>query len=191
LNVMNEKQFDIVAIGGSAGSLHVLANILRSLPQKFDFAVVIVLHRMKNVESELDRLLALETNIQILEPDDKQAVVDGMVYLAPQNYHLLIEEDRTFSLDYSELVNYSRPSIDVTFSCIAKVYPNKAIGILLSGANKDGAEGLKEIKDARGLAVVQDPSTAEYAAMPHAAIQVIPDCRICSAEKIIQLLTHT
>jgi two-component system chemotaxis response regulator CheB len=188
---MNEKQFDIVVIGGSAGSLHVLTDILRSLPEKLDFSIVIVLHRMKNVVSELDRLLALETNIQIVEPDDKHPVMDGMVYLAPQNYHLLIEEDKTFSLDYSELVNYSRPSIDVTFSGIAKVYPNKAIGILLSGANKDGAEGLKEIHDAGGLAIVQDPLTAEYTAMPHAGIQLIPDCKICSPEEIIKLFTHT
>lgn len=187
---MNEKQFDIVAIGGSAGSLHVLADVLKNLPQKLPFPVVIVLHRMKNVESELDRLLALETNIQVLEPDDKQAVMDGKVYLAPQNYHLLIEQDRTFSLDYSELVNYSRPSIDVTFSGIAKVYSNKAVGILLSGANKDGAEGLQEIHDASGLAIVQDPLTAEYAAMPHAAIQLMPDCKICSPKEIIKLLTH-
>lgn len=187
---MNEKPFDIVVIGGSAGSMQVIADILQSLPSKIELPIVIVIHRMKNVESELDRLLAMETSIKILEPDDKQPVLANQVYLSPQNYHLLVEEDRTFSLDYSEQVNFSRPSIDVSFSSIASVYANKTIGILLSGANRDGAEGLKDIFEAGGMAIVQQPSTASYPAMPEAGKELVPECKSCSPEEIIKLLNQ-
>lgn len=106
------------------------------------------------------------------------------MYLAPQNYHLLVEEDYSFSLDYSEAVNFSRPSIDVTFSNVADVYGEKALGILLSGANKDGARGLCDIIDAGGKGIVQNPDTAEYSAMPSAGIEYNKRVMIMKPEEI-------
>ncbi len=183
-----DKSDMVMIIGGSAGSMPVLIGILQALPKNFRMPVVIVLHRMKNVESELNRLLAKETTInKIIEPDDKQPILN-QVYLAPQNYHLLAEKDRTFSLDYSEPVNFSRPSIDVSFSSFSKAYLNKTIGILLSGANKDGAEGMKEIDDRDGLAIVQDPLTAQYPAMPNAAIRLVTGCQVLAPNEIIDLV---
>lgn len=171
---MNNR-FDVIVIGGSAGSLLVLTEILDALPHHFGPPVVIVLHRLRNVQSEMGRLLS--TTRKIVEPEDKEPVREHCIYLAPQNYHLLVEADRTFMLDYSELVNYSRPSIDMTFSSIADVYGARTLGILLSGANKDGAEGLCQIIAAGGTGIVQDPQTAAFGAMPQSAIEMCAGVR--------------
>lgn len=161
---------ELVAIGGSAGSLPSIVSIIEALPKKFDFSVIIVIHRLKNVSSDMERILSSEEkNIFIREPEDKESIKKGVIYLAPQNYHLQIEDDKTFSLDYSEPVNFSRPSIDVTFDCVASVFKDKGTGILLSGANADGAHGLSRIIEKGGIGIVQDPQTADYPAMPLAA----------------------
>ncbi|RYE16404.1 MAG: chemotaxis protein CheB [Sphingobacteriales bacterium] len=160
---------EILVIGGSAGSLQVLRELLNTLPQHIDYAVLIVIHRLKNVASELEHILS--DNKTIREPLDKEPIKKGYIYLAPQNYHTLIEDDKTFSLDYSEAVNFSRPSIDVTFESVSKVYGPAAVVVLLSGANNDGAIGIKHILDKNGMAIVQDPATAEYPAMPKAAME--------------------
>jgi two-component system chemotaxis response regulator CheB len=175
---MNDHS-NIVIIGGSAGCLHVLIQLLKNLPKDFNTPVVIVMHRQRNVVSEMKHILTAHSNKQIIEPDDKHPIETCCIYLAPQNYHLLIEVDHTFSLDYSEVVRYSRPSIDVTFESGALVYGEGVIGILLSGANNDGAIGLKTITDNKGIAIVQSPSTAEYPAMPQAAI---------GANKLVQVM---
>jgi two-component system chemotaxis response regulator CheB len=178
--------YDIIAIGGSAGSLAVLTGILDALPGNMRMPVVIVLHRLKNVESEMGRLLS--TKKHIAEPEDKDAVRDYHLYLAPQNYHLMIEADRTFMLDYSELVNYSRPSIDMTFSSIADVYGSRSLAILLSGANKDGAAGLCQIIAAGGTGLVQLPQTAAFEAMPQSAIDLCRDVKVLTIEEIIKFI---
>lgn len=178
--------YDIITIGGSAGSLTVLTDILNALPDNMRMPVVIVLHRLKNVESEMVRLLS--STRYIAEPEDKEAVRDFHLYLAPQNYHLMIEADRTFMLDYSELVNYSRPSIDMTFSSIADVYGSRALAILLSGANKDGAEGLCQIVAAGGMGIVQDPQTAAFEAMPQSAIDLCRNVKVLTIEEIIKFI---
>ncbi|QHS63018.1 chemotaxis protein CheB [Chitinophaga agri] len=174
--------FDVIVIGGSAGSLLVLTEILDAIPYHLAPPVVIVLHRLRNVQSEMGRLLS--TTRQIIEPEDKEPVREHCMYLAPQNYHLLVEADRTFMLDYSELVNYSRPSIDMTFSSIADVYGAGTLGILLSGANKDGAEGLCQIIAAGGTGIVQDPQTAAFSAMPQSAIDMCAGVQVMSVADI-------
>jgi two-component system chemotaxis response regulator CheB len=161
---------EVVAIGGSAGSLPVVMAILKALPVAFDYTVIVVIHRLKNVVSEMERILAEASNLNIREPEDKEPIKKGIVYLAPQNYHLQIEADRTFSLDYSEPVNYSRPSIDVTFECVATVFKGRSVAILLSGANADGAAGLGKVIENGGTGIVQEPNTADYKLMPQAAI---------------------
>lgn len=182
------RPFDIIAIGGSAGCLPVLLSILDRVSDDFCVPVVLVIHRMKNVPSEMNKILSV--NKQIAEPEDKEQIKECCMYLAPQNYHLLIEEDKTFGLDYSETVNYSRPSIDVTFSSIASVYKNRVLGILLSGANKDGAGGLGRIIKAGGTGIVQSPDTAEYQAMPLAGIEQNPKIMVMEPEAIAAYINN-
>ncbi|PSL31927.1 chemotaxis protein CheB [Chitinophaga ginsengisoli] len=181
-----KNRFDVITIGGSAGSLLVLTDILDVVPYHLAAPVIIVLHRLRNVQSEMGRLLSSKR--RIIEPEDKEPVKEHSIYLAPQNYHLLIEAEKTFMLDYSELVNYSRPSIDMTFSSIADVYGPRSLGILLSGANKDGAAGLCQIIAAGGRGIVQDPETAAFDAMPQSAIQMCDGVQILSIEDIKKII---
>jgi len=183
---MINQLYDIITIGGSAGSIPVLTDLLDGMPDHFTLSVVIVLHRLKNVQSEMDRLLSVKKTI--IEPEDKEPIVPGGIYLAPQNYHLLVEEDHSFSLDYSELVNYSRPSIDIGFSSIAAIYGSRVLGILLSGANKDGAAGLSSIIAAGGTGIVQDPQTASYSEMPQAAMEINKEVKAMNVEEIINFI---
>ncbi|MDR6338584.1 two-component system chemotaxis response regulator CheB [Filimonas zeae] len=170
---------NLLVVGGSAGSLPIIMSLIENLPDGFNWPVIVVLHRLKNVNSELVKLLAgVKNGRRVCEPEDKTQLRDKYIYLAPQNYHVLLEADKTISLDYSEPVHFSRPSIDVTFEAAAHVYGNKAAGILLSGANNDGAYGLEQIWRAGGSVAVQDPETCEYAAMPLAAIHRIREVLI-------------
>lgn len=188
---MEKNKFDIITIGGSAGSIAVAVTLLKSLPAHFQIPVVLIIHRMKNITSQLNKLLAKELGIkEVVEPEDKEPIRSGIIYLAPQNYHLLVEEGNTFSLDYSEPVNFSRPSIDVSFESIANVYKHKMLAILLSGANKDGAAGLGRVIGQEGTAIVQSPETAEYKAMPKAAIDINPSVLIQSPEQIVHYLSN-
>jgi len=181
-------KYSILLIGGSAGSMPVLVQLLNQLPSPFIVPVVIILHRLKNVESELNKLLSVQQTI--IEPEDKEIILPGNIYLAPQNYHLLIEEDGTFSLDYAEPVNYSRPAIDLSFSSAASVFGSGVLGILLSGANKDGAAGLCRITAAGGTGIVQDPLTAEFSMMPQAAIDLCTNVQPMAANDIIHYLRN-
>lgn len=182
---------DIVLIGGSAGSLSGLMSILKCIREDFTIPVIIVIHRQRNVLSELTKILGSASRFKkIIEPDDKEAVGNGCIYVAPQNYHLLIEKDKTFSLDYSEPVQYSRPSIDVTFESVAQVYKNKVVAILLSGANTDGTEGLESIVENGGIAIAQDPATADYPAMPSSAIKSVIGIKVLNAGEIADFLNE-
>lgn len=181
-----KKRFDVITIGGSAGSLLVLSDILDAVPHHLAAPVIIVLHRLRNVRSEMGRLLSSKR--RIIEPEDKEPVREHCIYLAPQNYHLMVEAEKTFMLDYSELVNYSRPSIDMTFSSIADVYGPGTLGILLSGANKDGAAGLCQIIAAGGKGIVQDPQTAAFDAMPQSAIEMCEGVQALSIEDIKKII---
>ncbi len=182
---------NIILIGGSAGSIPLIFDILSALPGRLKIPMIIVLHRHKNVVSEFVEILERHAkNICIIEPDDKQPLLPANIYLAPQNYHLLIEQDFTFSLDYSELVNYSRPSIDVTFESAAHVFGNGVTGILLSGANSDGSAGMKKILEYGGEAWVQEPLTAEYPTMPQRAIELNPMAQSMTPKNIVSLVSE-
>ncbi|MFP9099750.1 chemotaxis protein CheB [Flavobacterium sp. RHBU_24] len=175
---MEENTIDsckVLLIGGSAGSLEVLIRVLPGL-HKFTFSVVIVLHRKSTDDNLLEELLSLKTSLPVKEIEDKTPLEKGSIYIAPADYHLLLEKDGLFGLDVSDKVNYSRPSIDVVFQSAADAYGKGVVAILLSGANADGTEGLKAIMAAGGRVVVQDPATAEMPYMPQYAIsQLIPD----------------
>lgn len=183
-----EQPLNLIVMGGSWGGLQASLSVLSSLPAAYPIPIVLVLHRLKNVESDLQGLLRRKLHLQVQEVEEKEEIREGHVYLAPSNYHVLIEKNRTFSLDVSENENYSRPSIDVTFTSAAEVYAAHTAGILLSGASKDGSSGLQHIKDRGGLALVQDPSEAEVDTMPAAAIRQVPDCRIYPLNKIQEFL---
>lgn len=160
----------IIVIGGSAGSLEVVLNLVASLRDPVNATLVIIMHRKSSVDSSLVFLLSERTEWPVREVEDKDQIRPRHIYLAPADYHLLFEKDLSFSLDYSEKVNYSRPSIDVSFESAAEAFGSQVTGILLSGANADGVHGLNRIKAAGGTTVVQNPSTAEVAYMPQEAL---------------------
>ena len=160
----------LLAIGGSAGSLQVILAILASVRKDFPMPILVVLHRNVGFESSLEDLFASRTSLPIREVEEKDPVQTGTVYLCPADYHVLLEQDQTFSLDYSERVNFSRPSIDVSFRSAADVFGAGLLAVLLSGGNADGVVGLKYAKERGGTTVVQDPSTADVPYMPQQAI---------------------
>ncbi|MDQ3394731.1 MAG: chemotaxis protein CheB [Bacteroidota bacterium] len=181
------NQYKAIVIGGSAGSFQGIIKILSSLPLDFELPIILCLHRLKHVRHGFVEALSLKSTKQVIEPLDKENIKSGKVYLAPANYHLSIELGNSFSLSTEDMINNSRPSIDVTLETAAYVYRQKLIGILLSGANKDGAMGMKKIKDRGGLTVVQDPEECLIDTMPTAALKITEIDHILKIEKIIQL----
>src|SRR5690606_1241627 len=164
---------NMLVIGGSAGSLAVVLRILSYLERGWRASVIIIFHRKDSDDGTLTDLLAHHTTWEVKEIEDKEEIKPGVVYVAPANYHVLLETNKGFALDYSEKINYSRPSIDVTFEAIAQVFGSSATGLLLSGANADGVAGLKLIKQCGGQVWVQDPATAETPFMPAAAVKEV------------------
>jgi two-component system chemotaxis response regulator CheB len=162
--------FNLVVIGGSAGSLDVILRIIPQLALGSSLSLIIVMHRRNNYDFSLSDLLATKTLWEVSEAEEKQLILNDHIYLAPADYHLLIENDNTLSLDVSEKINYSRPSIDVTFESAAEVFGPALACILLSGANDDGVQGLRKVKQAGGTCIVQDPATAIVSYMPQHAI---------------------
>lgn len=173
------KAKSLLLIGGSAGSLEVLIKALPRLRPIKNYVVVIVLHRKASEDSLLENLVAVKTVIPVGETEDKTLLVPGYIYVVPADYHMLFERNGELSLDVSDKVNYSRPSIDVVFQSAAETYGKGVTAILLSGANADGTAGLMAVKLAGGTIVVQDPVTAEMPYMPQYAInQIVPDAMI-------------
>ncbi|TKC12521.1 chemotaxis protein CheB [Pedobacter polaris] len=164
------KDCEALVIGGSAGSLDVLLKVFPAINLNITFPIIIVVHRKQGTDSLLSDLLSTKTSLTVKEVEEKEAILAGTIYIVPADYHLLIEKDLTFSLDYSEKVNYSRPSIDVTFQSAAEVYEDKLVCLLLSGSNSDGVNGLITVKNYGGETVVQDPISAQIDYMPAQAI---------------------
>lgn len=178
----------VIIFGGSAGSIEVIMNIFPFIPEDYPFAIVVVLHRKNTVEHHLEDVLSRKAKIPVIEIQDKMQLKPANIYIAPGDYHLLVDETGLCTLDYSEKVNYSRPSIDVTFDCFANAFGNRCIGILLSGANSDGAESLKNIQDHGGLTIVQSPESAAVATMPMAAINLFNPHVIADIPEIAGML---
>jgi two-component system chemotaxis response regulator CheB len=179
---------EALIIGGSAGSLDVLLRVLPAIRPDIKFPVIIVIHRKHGADSLLPELLSGRTRMEVKEAEEKEEVVPGTVYVAPSDYHLLVELNRTFSLDYSEKVNYSRPAIDVTFQTAAEVYKKKLVCLLLSGSNSDGVNGLKTVKEWGGMAIIQNPETAQVAFMPQQAKQHVKIDRILNIEDMAEFI---
>jgi len=180
----NVSKYRMVVIGASAGSLDSILKIVAAVQEAVDVAFVVVVHRGKSGDSILADLLSSQTALVVKEVEDKELILPGTIYIAPPDYHLLLENEYTFSLDASEKVNYSRPSIDVTFESAALVYGPALVGVLLSGANADGAVGLKTIADAGGFTIAQQPATAEVGYMPQQAINITKVSVILEGEDI-------
>jgi two-component system chemotaxis response regulator CheB len=175
--------YQIVVIGTSWGGLSALSTVIAGLPSTFALPLVVVQHRSPDTPGFLAELLQTRTSLKVVEPDDKRPISPGYVFVAPPNYHLLIERG-FFSLTTDPPVRYSRPSIDVTFVSAADEYGRGTIGVVLTGANEDGALGLKRIADRGGYAIVQDPETAEGQMMPRAAARTVPGARVIPLDRI-------
>lgn len=174
----------MIMIGGSAGSLQVILKLLPELRLSLPVTIVIVLHRKASNDETLVDLLSSKTSWPVREVEEKEAILPNHIYIAPADYHLLVESDHSFALDVSEKVNYSRPSIDIAFESAAEVYGPSLLAILLSGANADGQEGMQNVKDAGGTCVVQDPDTAEVSYMPMQAIGHVEIDKVLHGDEI-------
>jgi two-component system chemotaxis response regulator CheB len=180
---MNPGSYDLVAVGCSLGGMRALETLLTTLPPDFTTPIAVVQHRHKQSNEQLPTFFRRATKLCVVDVEDKQPIDPSCVYLAPADYHLLIERGR-FSLSTEGLVAHSRPSIDVMFESAADAYRERLIGIVLTGSNTDGAKGAAKIKKRGGVVVVQDPATAEAPQMPQAAIDALRVDRILPLERI-------
>jgi two-component system, chemotaxis family, protein-glutamate methylesterase/glutaminase len=181
--------FKIIVIGTSLGGLSALKKVLVNLPPDFLTPIAIVQHRHKDSGKILQELLQECTLLQIREVEDKEKILPGQIYLAPPDYHLLVEPGY-FALSTDEPVSFARPSIDVLFESAADIYAEQVIGVILTGANKDGQQGLKKVQTRGGITIVQEPTTAESSIMPKAAISAVAVDWIVSLSEIAPLLVN-
>lgn len=182
--------YNLGIIGGSAGSLEVILKLIPNLRSDLPFALVIIVHRRAAQDSVLVDLMASRASLPVKEVEEKEQILPGHIYIAPADYHLLVEKDHTFSLDYSEKINYSRPSIDVSFDSASEVYGPALFSILLSGANADGVAGMRKVKENGGLVVVQEPGSAEVEYMPRQAISQVKVHHVVYAEQLASFINQ-
>jgi two-component system, chemotaxis family, protein-glutamate methylesterase/glutaminase len=181
-----DSRYKAVVIGGSAGSFQAMVKILSQLPKSFPLPIIMALHRLKHVRHGFVEALSIKSVAPVTEPNDKEQIKKSGIYLAPSNYHMSVELGNYFSLSTEEMVNNSRPAIDITLSSCAYVYKDKLIGILLSGANKDGALGMKQIADRGGLTIVQEPSECMIETMPKAALAITKIDHVLKVDQIVE-----
>ena len=180
--------YKAIVIGASTGGMEALSTVSSCLPREFPLSIVFVQHLHPAEGGYLVEYLGNKSALKVKEADEKEVIRVGHIYVAPPNYHLLIEHDQTFSLSIDEKVNYARPSIDVLFESAVYVWSNHLIGIILTGANNDGAYGMRLIKEHGGLTIAQDPSTAECPVMPQAAIDIGAVEKILPLEGVVNFL---
>lgn len=174
----------LLVVGGSAGSLEVLLEVLPHLRPTISFPIVIVMHRKSAVESTLEDLLGSRTKLKVKEAEDKEALRKGVIYIAPADYHLLVEKNGTLSLDYSEKIHYCRPAIDATFDTASDAIGSHLACLLLSGANADGAAGLKKAATAGAIVMVQEPASADMNYMPLAGLAAVKNAKVLDVSAI-------
>jgi two-component system chemotaxis response regulator CheB len=186
--VLTSPPYQAVVMGGSAGGFAALGRILPALPAGYPLPLLVVLHLHRLHEGDLLRGLAHRCRLLLKEAEPGEAVAGGTAYFAPPNYHLLVEPSGRLALSIDERVNWSRPSIDVTFESAAAVWGAGLVGVILTGANQDGARGLQAVRARGGLAIVQDPASAEVPFMPLAAVAAGPVDHLVPLEDIPTLL---
>ena len=177
-----------VVLGASAGAVQALSRILPVLPCDFPLPVLVVVHVPPGRRNVLAPLFAAKCNLKVREPDDKEPIVPGTILFAPPDYHMLVESEHTVSLSVEGPVQFSRPSIDVLFESAADAYGSGLVGAVLTGANHDGAEGLRAVVEAGGTALVEDPASAAYPVMPGAALALVPGAESLSLSALAQRL---
>lgn len=191
--VTSVRKVEVVTIGASAGGVEAVGQLLSALPPDFEPAVLVVLHLPAEGPNALTAIFSRKCARPVKEAEDKEPIVPGTVYIGPADYHLLVEPDYSLALSRDEARHYSRPSIDMLFESAALACRDRALAILLTGANADGAEGMKQICECGGRAWVQDPAEAFSAIMPEAAIQMITPDRIMTLNTMaacLNELTH-
>ena len=181
---------EILLIGGSAGAFKLIFQLVKTLPAGLNKAVVIIIHRKKNIPGGIEKLFTENSRMLMREINDKDIINNQTIYIAPANYHTLFEKGGYFSLDVSDAVWYSKPSIDITFESAADVYRDRCTALLLSGANQDGAQGMLKLKNAGSLTIVQNPVDAEMPEMPVTAININAAGYVLRTDEILHLLTN-
>lgn len=179
----------IAVVGASWGGLAALGELVKALPKEFPIPMVVVQHRSRDADDLLASLLQDMTPLRVVDVEDKEPFEPGTVYVAPANYHLLVDKGH-FTLTTDPMVRFSRPSIDVTFASAGDAYPNATLGVVLTGANDDGSRGLRHIVDRGGKGIIQDPATAESPTMPLAAIRAVPEAEVLPLGQIASRLVE-
>ncbi len=180
--------YKAIVIGASAGGFHALKKLLTKLPNEFSMPIFIVQHMSPTSDNYMAEFLNKKSDLVVKEADEKEEIKGGTVYIAPPNYHMLIEEDFSISLSTENKINYSRPSIDILFESASFVYGRSLIGVVLTGANSDGTNGLLSIKNNGGYCIVQEPTEAESTAMPLAAIEKVAPHKVLKLKDIASFL---
>lgn len=164
------RSYDVVALGASAGGLNALTRVLAGLPAEFPSSIVVVQHLSPDHKSWIASLLGRSTKLEVKQAEHGEILLPGMVYTAPPDEHLLVGPGK-IQLAHTQLVHFSRPSIDLLFESVAGTYGARSIAVVLSGSGKDGSAGIRTIKGAGGVTIAQKPETAEFKHMPEAAIE--------------------
>jgi two-component system chemotaxis response regulator CheB len=185
-----ETRYRAVVLGGSAGSTVPMSAILGGLPEDFSLSIFIVQHLHESDGGLFAEHLQRACRLRVVVPYDKRPIEAGQVYVAPSNYHMLVERNGTVALSVDPKVNWSRPSIDVLFESAARVYGRALIAVLFSGANADGAKGMITVKECKGLTMVQKPETSEFPTMPQEAINIARPDHVKPPAEIAQLLVE-
>jgi len=175
-----------IVIGGSAGSFKVVTKIISLLPKNIGFPVFISLHRLRSIRIGFAETLGIFSTLQIVEPSDKELIEPNKIYIAPSNYHMYILQNGRIGLSVEEELNHSRPSIDMTFITASEFFKKNLLGIILSGANNDGANGLLKIKENGGLTIAQQPKECEVSVMPLSCIENNSAGKILTINEIIK-----
>lgn len=181
--------YAIVVVGTSWGGLAALRTLAAGLPVNYEIPTAIVQHRHRQSDELLARFLQEHTRLRVREVEDKQPIEPGALFVAPANYHMLVEYGH-FALSIDAPVRYSRPSIDLALMSAADAYRHRCVGVVLTGGSDDGAMGLRRVADRGGMPVVQDPATAEAKAMPTAALRAVPTARVFPLERIAPFLAE-
>lgn len=184
------KEIRAVVIGASAGGLAALQKICRNLDENLTVPVIIVQHIHANSDGFMAWHLNSISSLKVKEAEDKEKLEKGVIYVAPANYHVIVDDENVISLTTDERVNYSRPSIDVLFESAADVFRDQLVGVILTGANDDGTAGMSAIKQSGGITIIQDPHTAEVRTMPESVFRQVHVDQVLSLEKISEFLNN-
>ena len=185
----SDRRFDIVAIGASAGGLHALGTVLSPIASNFPSSILVVQHLDPHHKSLMGDLLGRQTKLRVKQAEHGEVILPGFVYIAPPDEHLLVGPGK-IQLAHSQLVHYSRPSIDLMFESVAGTYGSRSVGVVLSGSNKDGAAGIRTIHEAGGVTLAQQPEHAEFRTMPQAAIATGCVDRVVELAEMAAVLTE-